>query len=47
MCNYVTGFSLQSRLGNRRESLTHISSPLPSAFTVELHTEDDNRGSGR
>jgi hypothetical protein len=47
MCNYVTGFSLQSRWENRHESLARISSPLLSTFTVGFESEDDNRGSGR
>lgn len=47
MCNYVTGFSVQSRSGNLRETLSFVSSLLLSAFTVGFESEDDNRGSGR
>jgi hypothetical protein len=47
MCNYVTGFSRQSRSGNPCESLGLVSSLLLSALAVKCDNEDDNRGSGR
>ena len=47
MCNYVTGFSLQSRSANRLCRLSFVSSLLLSTFTVGFESEDDNRGSGR
>lgn len=47
MCNYVTGFLVQSRSGVWHENSTLVYSPLLSTLTVRFEDEDDNRGSGR
>lgn len=48
MCNYVTGFPVQSRSGVWRENHTLVvCSPLISTHIVRFEDEDDNRGSGR
>lgn len=48
MCNYVTGFPVQSRSGVWRENPTLVVySPLLSTLSVRFEDEDDNRGSGR
>lgn len=48
MCNYVTGFLVQSRSGLWREQPTLVVySPLLSTLSGGYEDEDDNRGSGR
>ena len=47
MCNYMTGFSLQSRSGVWCESLTFLYGSYLSTLPVKFEDEDDNRGSGR
>ena len=47
MCNYMTGFPLQSRSEIWCESLTFLCKPFFSTLPVRFEDEDDNRGSGR